>query len=128
MTITDSDTADISGTLGQPVIGVAKAAGEAVSNGDGTFTLSISIVLENLGPLDLSAVQVVDDLATTFPPPSSVISVTQPIAMITAGNGLLTHNPAFDGTGDIDLLVASTSTLDIDARGEIFQDALVGTK
>ncbi|MEM1202556.1 MAG: hypothetical protein AAGN66_04950 [Acidobacteriota bacterium] len=122
VTVQDSDTADVSVTLGTPVIGVAKAASAAVDNGDGTWDVSISIVVENLGGLDLTDVQVTDDLAATFPAPASVVSVTAPVAGISSGTGALTANPAYDGVVDTNLLVAATSTLDIGAVGEITFD------
>ena len=42
--------------------------------------------------------------------------------MITAGTGVLDTNAAYDGVGDVDLLVSATSTLDIGASGEITFD------
>ncbi|MCP3968588.1 MAG: hypothetical protein GY718_19980, partial [Lentisphaerae bacterium] len=79
-----------------PVLGVAKAAGTTADNGDGTFTVALSFVLENLGNVQIDGVQVTDDLAAAFPGVAfSVASLTSPT---------LTVNPAFNGAGDTALL------------------------
>ncbi|MEO1366490.1 MAG: IPTL-CTERM sorting domain-containing protein, partial [Acidobacteriota bacterium] len=120
--VQDSDNALV--TLpplpGTPVIGLAKAVdGVVVDNGDGTLTVPFLFTVDNFGDVDLFDVQVTDDLSLTFGPPASVVSVTAPAAMITVGTGALAANAAYDGVGDIDLLVAAGSTLDVGASGEI---------
>jgi hypothetical protein len=106
-------------TVSANAIGVAKDATELTDNGDGTFTVTFLLTVENLGNLALDLVQVTDDLAVTFPAPSSVTLVTAPTAGIVSGTGTLTANPAYDGSTDINLLVAATSDLDPGAIGEI---------
>ncbi|MEM7051298.1 MAG: IPTL-CTERM sorting domain-containing protein [Acidobacteriota bacterium] len=117
--VTASDSVDISVTPPDPSIGIAKSAGLTVDNGDGTYTVPILILVENLGPLDLFDVQVTDDLNATFPAPASVIAVTSPTATLTGGTGTLMANAGYDGLGDTTLLVSASSTLDIGAMGEI---------
>lgn len=103
-------------------IGIAKQATNLVDNGDGTFTVTVVLTVENLGTLNFTTVQVTDDLAATFPAPASVVSVTAPVTSILSGVGTLTPNGAFTGTGDINLLVSGSSTLNLGAVGEIVFD------
>ena len=118
--VNDSDTADVSVTLGSPVIGLAKRiAGQAVSLNDGNYGVSFIFVVENLGAFDLTDVQVTDDMSLTFPAPASVIS-----ASVISASGTLTLNPAYDGVGDINLLIAASSTLPIGALEEIQVDVV----
>ncbi|MBT8057579.1 MAG: DUF11 domain-containing protein [Gammaproteobacteria bacterium] len=97
-----------------PVLGVAKAASPTTDNGDGSFTTTITLTLENLGNVSLNDLQASDDLGAVFPAPASVS-----IANLTSP--LLNLNPAYDGVSDIDLLlgsdslpVASTATVSFD--------------
>jgi len=100
-------------------IGIAKYATGLIDNGDSTYTVTIVLTVENLGNLAFQTVQVTDDLALTFPAPASVVSVTAPVTSIVSGTGVLTANAIYDGTGDIDLLVAGSSSLDSGAVGQI---------
>ena len=100
-------------------IGVAKQAFGLVDNGNGTFTVTILLTVENLGTLNFQSVQVSDDLAVTFPAPASVVSVTPPTTSIISGVGTLTANGAYTGTGDINTLVAASSNLNAGAVGQI---------
>ena len=54
-----------------PVLGVAKQAAATVDNGDGTFDSAITITVENLGNVNLSSLQVADNLTATFPAPAT---------------------------------------------------------
>ena len=120
--VQDDDTATVL-VPGTPVIGVAKAlVGAPVPHLDGTFTVSFLVTVDNLGDVDLTDVQVTDDLALTFPAPASVVSVTPPVTAIAAGAGHLDANVVYDGVGDIDLLLAATSILEAGASGEIAFD------
>jgi IPTL-CTERM motif len=107
---------------GLNAIGIAKQATNLVDNGDGTFTTTIVLTVENLGSLNFTTVQVTDDLAATFPAPANVVSVTVPATSILSGVGTLTPNGAFTGTGDTNLLVSGSSTLSLGAVGEIVFD------
>ena len=50
-----------------PGIGVTKTLASSVKNTNGTFTVSYSIQVANMGDVNLTNVQVADRLATTFP-------------------------------------------------------------
>ena len=89
-----------------PRIGIAKSAGPPPVNGDGTFDVVFTFMLENLGGMDLSNVQATDDLSATFPPPATFIVAAAP-----AATGTLSANSAFDGSSNAGLLNPGTSTL-----------------
>ncbi|MFN0070036.1 MAG: beta strand repeat-containing protein [Chloroflexota bacterium] len=91
-----------------PAIGLAKAAGTAVNNGDGSFTVPFTFAVQNLGELHLSEIQIVDPLANTFASATSFQIVSGSLI----ATGTLTANPGFTGSGNnTHLLVASSSTL-----------------
>jgi gliding motility-associated-like protein len=92
----------------QPAIGLAKAATSIVKLYDGSFNITYSILVQNLGNDFLSNVQVSDDLAATFPAPTTFNIVVPPYA-----TGTLTANSTFDGVSDLYLLNSSASTLNI---------------
>ncbi len=104
-----------------PSMSAVKTADPVVDNLDGTFTVTFTIELANTGNSDLSNVQATDDLNATFPPSSSVVSVTTPVTLV-VGTGTLAANPSYDGDGDTDLLIAAGSTLDVGDAGEITFD------
>jgi hypothetical protein len=70
-------------------------------------------VVENLGNVPLSEVQVEDDLSATFPSPA-LFSVDSVVA-----SGTLVANPGYDGDGDIELLDSAASTLPLGATETI---------
>ncbi|MEM7734678.1 MAG: isopeptide-forming domain-containing fimbrial protein, partial [Deinococcota bacterium] len=88
-----------------PAIGLAKVLNGIIDNGNGTFTLSLTFRVANVGDVDLNNVQVIDDLTATFPTPATytVVTVTSP-ALTDGGNPGLTANPAFDGDATQTLL------------------------
>ncbi|MEO1084557.1 MAG: hypothetical protein AAFY88_09960, partial [Acidobacteriota bacterium] len=95
-----------------PSIAVVKTAG-AVTDAPtaGQFDVVYTLVTTNNGNVDLSNVQVSDDLSVTFPAPASVISSS---ALCTAGScGTVTVDYA--GPADTTLLDASASTLAVGA-------------
>ena len=114
-----TDTANVYITVtpsnGAPVIGIAKRVGTTVDNGNGSYTSSIILTLENLGNVALSNVQVVDDLNSVFPNP-----VTFSVANVQATGGL-TVNVGYDGATDINLL-AGTDSLAIGASATVSFD------
>ena len=84
-----------------PAIGVAKTVSAGpTNNGDGTHTLTYSMVVKNTGDISLSNVQVVDDLTTTFSGATFVVDAK-------STGGTLTINNAFNGDGDKNLLAAN---------------------
>lgn len=86
---------------GEAILGLAKALGIVTANDDGTFTLPFTLRVENLGGSALSALQIVDDLSATFPPPSVFAISAAPTS------DSLTINPAYDGGDDVQLLSGS---------------------
>lgn len=101
-----NNTATAQTTVEHPAIGAAKAVAAVVNNNDGTFTVAYTITVRNYGDVALDNVQVTDNLATTFPAPTtfSVVSV--------ASTGF-TVNPGYNGSSDINLLAATGNTLTV---------------
>ncbi|WP_230198419.1 glycine-rich protein [Luminiphilus syltensis] len=97
-----------------PVIGLAKQAGAVSSVGSGVYQTDITLIVENLGDVALSNVQVADVLSTTFPAPATFTVSSGPIA-----TGTLTTNAGFDGDGDTNLLMAGSSSLAIGAFAQV---------
>lgn len=97
----------------KPVIGVAKAAGTVADQGDGSFIVPFTFVVENFGNVTLSSVQVVDDLTAAFPAPATFEVVANSIS----STGF-TVNSAFNGNADKNML-AGTDTLAPNAQGTI---------
>ena len=65
-----------------PEIGTAKdVSAGPTNNGDGTFTLTYTVTVENTGDVPLNSVQVVDDLATTFAGATRLSSTRSPAAL-----------------------------------------------
>ena len=92
-----------------PQIGVAKTVNTPVSNGDGTFTVTYSLLVENLGDLVLYDVRVTDDLTTLFGNnvepgvPDAVAEFTVGTVTVTNQTGgatVATANSSYDGDGD----------------------------
>jgi uncharacterized repeat protein (TIGR01451 family) len=84
-------------------LGVAKSAGAPVSNGNGTFTVPYTLTVRNYGVDPITALQVTDDLATTFANAAgfSISNLQSPTLQINSG---------FDGKGNQQLLTG-TDTL-----------------
>lgn len=96
-----------------PRVGVAKEAGTPTNNGDGTFTVPYTVLVQNLGNVSLSDLQVEENLATTFgTTPFTVVP-----GAIASPDGL-TVNPNFNGNGDNNLL-ATGNTLAVGATARI---------
>ena len=88
--------------------------------------MTYSILVENTGNVDLSNIQVTDDLATTFAPATS-------FSIVSVISGTFTTNPNYDGDTDgganpthINLL-AGTDSLAVGANGTITLVVLVDT-
>ena len=95
-----------------PSIGIAKdVTAGPTSNGDGSFDVTYTLVVENTGDVELAGVQVQDDLATTFAP-------AQTWSVVTVSSATFTTSGTFDGAADIDLLTGS-DTLAVGASGTI---------
>ena len=109
----ESTATPVSVTL-SPVIGAAKAAGAVVDNGDGSFTVPISILIENFGNAPLHDLQVTDNLSA-FGSYNGVSALAQgeyavsvpTVGTTTGGASISSANANFDGEGDQALLVVS---------------------
>ncbi len=98
-----------------PRIGVAKNGANPVDLGEGRFNITYTLQVRNFGTVGLSAVQIVDDLATQYgltyvsrtPNEGEYTIITPPTA-----TGNLTPNAGFTGSGsNTNLLDANNSTL-----------------
>ena len=95
-----------------PEIGAAKTISSGpTNNGDGTYSLTYTILVENTGDMDLSSVQVAEDLSATFAGASAVS-----IDSVTSGTYAV--NGSYDGSTDTNLL-AGTDSLAVGASGTI---------
>ena len=97
-----------------PVIGIAKSASPPIDNGDGTFDTTITLLVENLGSVPLSNVQVTDDLTATFPAPATFSIQSGPTA-----TGTLVANGGYDGSADVNLLISGSSSLAVGSTSVI---------
>ena len=115
-TVIAGTTIYVPGPPNSPSIGAAKAASAPVDNGDGTYEVTYTLIVENLGNVQLFDVQITDDLRSgfgTFVPTAGQVDV-QGEYIIMVGPTItvnstdpLTPNPSFDGSSDISLLVVS---------------------
>lgn len=93
-----------------PLIGLAKNLSGLENNGDGSWDVSYEFVVRNYGDVNLTAVNVTDDLTSTFPAPCDL-----EIVSLTSSN--LSINVNYNGVSDTDLLSTppsgTTNTLDV---------------
>jgi hypothetical protein len=92
-----------------PQIGIAKTVNAPTANGDGSYTVTYTLLVENLGLYELFDIRITDDLTGPFgsnvmpaapaaPGEFTVGSVT--IGDQTGGATVATANPSFDGHGN----------------------------
>jgi uncharacterized repeat protein (TIGR01451 family) len=86
----------------QPQLGVAKQVGVPVNNNDGTFTIPYLITVQNPSQVNLTSLQVTDDLTQTFTGVPAFSIVPGSIQSDT-----LRVNPNFNGSSDINLLAGT---------------------
>ncbi|HEY9807497.1 MAG TPA: hypothetical protein V6D04_13080, partial [Candidatus Obscuribacterales bacterium] len=86
-----------------PKLGVAKQAGTVVDNGNGVFTVPYTVTVSNLGNVPISNLQLVENLTTTFGPPTTFSIAAAP------SSSALAVNPAFNGNSDSNLLAGTTA-------------------
>jgi uncharacterized repeat protein (TIGR01451 family) len=97
-----------------PKIGVAKTISSSpTNNNDGTYTLTYSILVENVGNVPLNAIQVTDNLSTTFTGATSftVTNVTSPDFTV--------NFPGYNGVGNLNLLTGTNNNFGVGAQGTI---------
>lgn len=101
-------TVTFTNTPENPGIGVAKSVGTVQDNGDGTFTIPYTIVVENLGNTTLTDVQVTDNL---FGNNRSAFAGTQNVRIenLSVTGALSQVNQSFDGNNDQNLLSGTQS-------------------
>jgi uncharacterized repeat protein (TIGR01451 family) len=104
----DETPVTFTNTPENPGIGVAKSAGAVQDNGDGTFTIPYTIVVENLGNTELTDVQVTENL---FGNTGSAFAGTQNVQIenLSVTGNLSRENPGFDGNTDQNLLADGQS-------------------
>jgi hypothetical protein len=83
-----------------PEIGAAKRVSEIISNGDGTYRVEFEIKVENSGDVNLSGIQVTEDLATTF-------ALADSWTVLSVESEEFTVNTGFNGDADQNLLAGS---------------------
>ena len=95
----------------RPLIGVAKRVVSVQKVSAGTHDVTFEILVKNYGNVTLHNITITDDLAATFPLPT-----TFKVKSITAADPLkLKVNPAYNGSTDINLLLLADplNTLDV---------------
>ncbi len=99
----DNNPDEASGTLvsftQNPVLGVSKRNVQTVLNADGSANVTFEFNLENFGNVNLNALTLTDNLATTFPASCSVT-----VMSLTSDDFIV--NPSFTGTGNNNMLAA----------------------
>jgi len=91
------------------IFGITKAAGKPVLVNNSFYDVTFTITAVNSSSLNLTNVNLNEDLIATFPFPTSYSIITQPI--ITSHNSSLIINPLFDGSSQISLTTPASSTL-----------------
>ena len=85
-----------------PVIGLAKDVSVPVNNNDGSYDLTYTFTVENLGNVDLNNVQINDDLASVFGASNYLVN--------NVNSSVLTENTGFNGDS-VTALLAGTDSL-----------------
>jgi hypothetical protein len=91
----------------QPALGLAKELIEVTNLTPQGLDVFFNLTLENVGNVDLTAVQIEDDLAAAFPSPLVV-------TVLSVSSGTLAVNPSYNGLSNQQLLLGT----DILAPGE----------
>jgi len=107
--------------VGEPSLIISKALALPPQDlGNGSFLITYSMVIENDGNVDMTDLQVVDDLAATINDPVPNNGVVGPATVSFVSGTPLSPNPAYTGTGINDMLlgtdpfpVGSVSTIEL---------------
>jgi LPXTG-site transpeptidase (sortase) family protein len=111
-TTSNTDTATAV-AVNNPLVGIAKRViGTPVEVNPGTWDVTYEILIENYGNVDLSGLQVTDDLAAAFPLPTAFI-----VQSLSSAD-FVEDWPGYDGSTNINLL-AGTDTLAVGDSGTI---------
>ncbi len=108
----ENDRSVDAGVVSGPVIGLAKnLTGGPTENADGNWEMQFSFVIENLGPVPLTNIQLADDFAAVFSPDATVIS-----------------GPTPNASGDCSTTAATgTATLAVDATCTAVWDVVISS-
>jgi len=109
----NQSTCTVNITILCPILGLAKSASSTVNNGDGTYEVTYLFTIENLGNLEMSDLELLDDIVGQF----AGFSPTG----FTAIDGSLSANPAWNGTATSNILepgqsIAPGATETVSAR------------
>lgn len=96
------------------VAGLAKAVSFVQIQADGSYRITYTFTVKNLGNTAITSLRVIDHLSATFPAPATFTMA--PGGILTTGQ--LVANQNFDGITNVDLL-ATSSKLGIDASSTI---------
>lgn len=96
---------------GAPVttLGMTKAASTPSFVSNSAYNVTYTIVATNVSSGDMTNFSIIDNLANTFPAPTTFSVITPPV--VTSLNSSLTINTGYDGSLQTDLLSPLTSTL-----------------
>jgi LPXTG-site transpeptidase (sortase) family protein len=108
ITETDDENVDIQPTA---LIGAAKRVVSIDEISSGTYDVTYEILVRNYGTVVLNSIQVTDNLAATFSPPTT-------FAVQSLSSLDFSINPSYDGDADTNLLTGSDS-LAVDESGTI---------
>lgn len=95
-----------------PKIGLSKRVVQTSFNTNGSFDVTFEFTLQNFGTVDLTNVQVTDNLAATF---SGTCAAT--VKALTSATYVV--NTGFNGLGDVNLLKPGSNTLPVNGKGYI---------
>ena len=90
-----------------PVVGAAKAA-SVTNNGNGTYTVTYAVVLQNYGDTPLTALTATDPLGTTFPSGTTFSISTAPSVTSASTGASATVNASFNGSSNQTVVSAGT--------------------
>jgi large repetitive protein len=88
----------VNSTGKKPVVGLAKSASNPILKTDGSFDITYTLTVQNLGNEDIRDIKLYDDLKKTFPLPST-FSINGGMTV----TGDLMANSGFDGLNDTTL-------------------------
>ena len=112
-------------------IGTSKQAARILDNGDGTYTVTYRVVVENMGGVELSNVQLTEDLTGTFTAPTTFnVTGIRLIGTTRAGLPAPNINPGFTGVGPNTNLLDGAGRLlrrELDANNNIVNDGGTAT-
>jgi gliding motility-associated-like protein len=101
-------TINVSPPNARAIIGLAKEAGIPDLQADGSYNVNFLFTVKNLGNTKLTNVQVTDSLIAAFPAPVHFTIIVPPVS-----TGTLTANSNFNGITDVNLLVDTSSYINV---------------